>query len=329
LPPKKEKNPLKLDPYELYNEMSGAGKIDEWALYEKTGYILPQTELPTASLKGKNSRGPQNSRKIAWPKARDMKPPPSDDQSQGGVHVKSDSEGDPFYDIRKIIDWNGEFLPPPECWAERARYTNRHPGQEIVRWIETVPSSCEMTMKTETTAFTTGPLDDKGTVFNKEIVPRYWIPEVIEGEPTRVFMAKLPSRAPPALSDVCDTDSPVPYWDRYNNCPADCFLEALAAPEAKIDVEDTENELERRYALISITDRLRKMREREEKEQRRRFARMNRLVAAELVDPPAQDRSLHPKANFYIRPIQPADVRGIMVCHSNSLSRPSHLPPPY
>jgi hypothetical protein len=155
--------------------------------------------------------------------------------------------------------------------------------------------------------------DEKGAMLNKELAPKYWIPEKVEGEPVRIFLTQLPSRAPPALSDMGDTDSPVPWWDRYNDCLADCFLEAPPAPEAKIDVNDTENELECPYAMISTTDRLRKLKERAQKKERRRLARLNRPVAPVVVDPPAPDLSLRPKANFYIRPIQPADVRGIMV----------------
>jgi hypothetical protein len=302
----KNREPRKPDLYAMYNEMSNAGKIDEWALYEKTGYIVPHKEHQS----GGDPRWPRTK---AWPKAREMRPLPSEDDDQGGVHVKSDSEGDPFYDIKKIVDWNGDFLPPPECWAERARYTNRHPAQEVWRWIESVPRQCEMTMKIETTAFTSGPFDEKGAMLNKELAPKYWIPEKVEGEPVRIFLTQLPSRAPPALSDMGDTDSPVPWWDRYNDCLADCFLEAPPAPEAKIDVNDTENELECPYAMISTTDRLRKLKERAQKKERRRLARLNRPVAPVVVDPPAPDLSLRPKANFYIRPIQPADVRGIMV----------------
>jgi hypothetical protein len=179
--------------------------------------------------------------------------------------------------------------------------------------MDAVPKSCNMTMEINTPAFTSGPLDEKATIANREIAPKCWIPDKIEGEPARVFVDKLPSRAPRALSDMCTSDSPRPYWDRYDGCPGNCFLEALPVPEAKIDEADPENELESPFALMSTTDRLKKIEERQEKRERRRLAKIGRPIAPDRAHPLTPDRSIHPKANIYIRPVQPADVRGIMV----------------
>ena len=39
-----------------------------------------------------------------------------DGNSNSGVSVKSNSNQDPTYDIRKLTDWEGNWLPAPVKW---------------------------------------------------------------------------------------------------------------------------------------------------------------------------------------------------------------------
>jgi hypothetical protein len=80
-----------------------------------------------------------------WPKNRDMKPI-SDDDDEGGVEFKSDSNGDPDYDVKKLVDWNGDWIPPPETWSARHAFTDRHFGAGIEKWINGHDASCTINL---------------------------------------------------------------------------------------------------------------------------------------------------------------------------------------
>lgn len=71
-----------------------------------------------------------------------MKPQPDDEEDGGVVVCPSDSEGDPDYDIKKLIDWNGDWLPPPETWSARHGFTDRHFGAGIEKWINGHSKTC-------------------------------------------------------------------------------------------------------------------------------------------------------------------------------------------
>lgn len=127
-------------------------------------------------------------------------------------------------------------------------------------------------------------------------------------------MGEFPHRAPAPLSDIDVMEDP-PYWERWDNDqPTHCFMNALVVPEARIDKKNSDNELESPFAMLCTTDRLARIQEIRESSERRREARRNRPIRpiAQLV-PQMPERSLRPKANIYLRPVQPADVRGVMV----------------
>lgn len=71
-----------------------------------------------------------------------MKPQSVDDEEDGGIECVSDSNGDPDYDVKKLIDWNGDWIPPPETWSARHAFTNRHFGASIEKWINGHDASC-------------------------------------------------------------------------------------------------------------------------------------------------------------------------------------------
>lgn len=55
---------------------------------------------------------------------------------------KSDSNGDPDYDIKKLVDWNGEWLPADPDWQNRNGYVNRNLGASVEKWINGHDESC-------------------------------------------------------------------------------------------------------------------------------------------------------------------------------------------
>lgn len=116
-----------------------------------TGWDEPKPD-PPPQPKRVNPRWPTKNipRKTVWPKNRDMKAPPTDDgQSEGGISFKSDSNGDPDYDVKKLMDWNGDWLPPPVEWSARNSFSDRHFGAGIERWINGHDASCTIDLTDE------------------------------------------------------------------------------------------------------------------------------------------------------------------------------------
>lgn len=106
-----------------YNESTNAA----WGNHE------PKPKPPTQVNNGR--------KRHLWPKNRDMKPI-SDDEEEGGVECRSDSNGDPNYDVKKLVDWNGDWIAPPETWSARHAFTDRHFGAGIEKWINGHDASC-------------------------------------------------------------------------------------------------------------------------------------------------------------------------------------------
>ncbi len=211
------------------------------------------------------------------------------------------------------MDWNGDWLPPPEEWAARKGFTHRHFGQAIEQWANEHSRNCTEAMNISLPAFI-GARKSDGEWLNKDLVPRYWLHDSIDATAPRTFWEELPQRAPPPLSDVDIMEYP-PYWERWEGGQLDnCFMTTLVVPEAKIDVNDTENELESPFAMICIKDRLEMIMEIRESRKRHTQAKRDRPVTVHLLEGAlSPGRRLQPKANIFLRPVQPSDVRGIMV----------------
>jgi hypothetical protein len=114
-----------------------AKKEPETTMAASGGWDTSFPEPVQAAPKVGNLRWPrvrQPYKKTVWPKNKDMKAIPTDSSSDGGVSFNSDSGGDPNYDIKKLMDWNGDWLPPPEQWAARKGHSSRHFGQQIEKW---------------------------------------------------------------------------------------------------------------------------------------------------------------------------------------------------
>jgi hypothetical protein len=271
------------------------------------GWDAPKPEPPATAPKTGNPRWPRirgpPPRKTVWPKQRDMKPiSDSDSDSEGGVSYKSNSNGDPSYDVKKLMDWNGDWLPPPEQWSARKGHTSRHLGQDIEKWINGHGNDCLNAMDLATSAFT-----DAG----KEVVPKYWIVSQIEQGSLGEFWKLMPTRQPTALSDV---SLHAPFWERYETSPASCFIEGLAVPDARVDPNDPENHFGGADLLVSGTERIQRIMEQRQNAHRRTLAKQRRpILDTVLVGPQPKDKRIQPKSNVYFRPVQPIDVEGIAV----------------
>lgn len=251
-----------------------------------------------------------------WPKNRDIKAQPSASSSDGdgGVTFGSNSNGDPDYDVKKLMDWNGDWLPPPEQWSARKGHTARHLGSGVEQWINGHSKMCIEPIPTEILEL----LSENGIC--QEIVPKYWIVGTIEQNSLVTFWKSMPARKPPALSDVSDH---LPFWERYA-VDVDYFIEGLSVPDAHVDPTDMDNVCVARYGLLATSEsRVNLMRERKANAERRAIARQTRPVR-ESTRPatPIPDRRIIPDINIYVRPVQPADVTGIAVSAKFLLAQP-------
>ncbi|KAF1942927.1 hypothetical protein EJ02DRAFT_344468 [Clathrospora elynae] len=291
------------------------------------GWDDAKPELPVLTKETGKARwpaGPGPYKKIVWPKNRDMKYIPHSD-SDGGVSFKSNSNGDPYYDVKKLLDWNGDWMPAPESWSARKGHSNRHFGEDMEQWMNTHTPECRGPMITSADAFrglktADGNNDECILVAGvcKELVPRYWLEAKVDSKTLRDFWKELPQSAPEPVSETDLTDAP--WWECYEDevyedeehrkFPS-CYLNGLAVPEANVDPSDEGNRVPS-FKFASAEDKLQDMEKRRTEKTRRTMARRNRPIPeSKFPIPQMEDRRLRPAANIYIRPVQPADVRGI------------------
>lgn len=284
-------------------------QADPWAKWNVPEQHVPE---PVSRRPGNPRwpRGPQPYKKTVWPKARDMKPLSTDSDGDGGVTCHSDSNGDPDYDIKKLLDYNGDWMPPSEHWEARKGFNNRHPNNIIEQWINGHSDDCT---KPIPGGIRRNPESEDRVC--KELVPRYWAEGRVEDMTLREFWRDMPRRAPKAVTDI-DITLDAPWWDRYED-DTSCCINGLVVPEARIDTSDVENYVPGAglsIALASAEEKVMSKRKKEMEKHHRRLARQNRpLPQPQLVLPPVDDKRLRPTANVYLRPVQAADVQGITV----------------
>jgi hypothetical protein len=277
----------------------------------------PPEERPSPK-RNSNPRWPRPTKapkeRHVWPKARNiLKELPAGSQSDGGVTFKSDSNCDPSYDVEKLMDWSGDWLPAPEDWAARKGFTSRHFGQVIELWANGHSKNCTNLMDIASQDFL-GAQGEDGKWVNKDLVPRYWLHDTIDGAPPRKFWEEIRHRAPAPLSNI-DITEDLPYWERWSHRqPSDCFMKTIAVPEARIDQDDKDNELEPPCAMLCVEQRIARVDAFKEERERKRHARRNRPTPKSTHEGPSPpDRQMRPKSNIYLRPVGPADIPGITV----------------
>ncbi|KAL6157371.1 hypothetical protein ACJBU6_04926 [Exserohilum turcicum] len=284
----------------------------------------PKPKPAPATKKPGNPRWPRNNqphKKTVWPKAKDMRCASSSDGSDGGIECRSNSNGDPDYDVKKLLDWNGDWLPAPESWSARKGHADRHFGQHIEQWMNGhAPECCKPVYYLPNTFI------DNGGVC-KELAPRYWLEAKVEGTTLRESWKTISASQPEPLDDI-DLTGYQPWWELYEDVVyselvqkngqgqqqlghASCYLNALPVPDAMVDLTDPENPIES-WKLASVVDKIQEKKKRMEEKQRRTLARRTRPVPeSKFPMPVMEDRRIRPKANIYLRPVQPADIHAI------------------
>jgi hypothetical protein len=254
-------------------------------------------------LKGAN--GWPKKGKPYWPKSSEMKAQPVEDEGDDGLSSNSNSNGDPLYDVKKLIDWSGNWMPPPEVWTGRNTFRDRHFGESMEVWMKRSEAcgTSKLVMDINPADF----LADHG----RDLVPRDWVPSQIEGDSPQEFWRSLPSRAPAPVDDG-DTDETKPWWESYAN-PTTEYLSFVDVPDAWIDPEHADNK--KRVMPLTSKAAVDRVKGNQEAEYRKTMARRNRptVISTSMNVPATPDLSLKPTANIYLRPAQPADVPEITV----------------
>ncbi|RMZ73084.1 acyl- n-acyltransferase [Pyrenophora seminiperda CCB06] len=315
-----------------WNTTGGGWETTDWAAFNQ-----PEGPVDIKKNTGNSRwpRGPQPYKKYVWPKARDMKYIPGN--SDYDITYKSNSNGDPDYDVKKLMDWNGDWLPPPESWAARTGYEDRHFGQRIEQWMNNQPPECiqpmfypqhtfngraKTTRDVEKNKVTTEYILDEGQVL-KEVAPRYWLEVRIENKSMREAWKQL-ANSKPGPMDACDLEGHAPWWERYEDVvfsemdgdvkdeyPSP-FINGLEVPDDKIDYNDPENPTEE-WHLASAEAKVVEKNRRALAKYNKTMAKRNRVVPEPMFPVPVMpDRRLHPQTNIYLRPVgSPDDVKGI------------------
>ncbi|KAH7080888.1 hypothetical protein FB567DRAFT_448374 [Paraphoma chrysanthemicola] len=284
------------------------------------GWDAPNPEPKPCVQKTENPRWPRGPKplrmKTVWPKNRDMKAVSTDSSSDGGITFRSDSNGDPDYDVKKLMDWNGDWLPAPEQWAARKGHTDRHFGRVIEDWMNGHDDHCDKPMEIDSHFVQEG---------CKELVPRYWILPKIEQDSLGTFWIRFTERAPSPISDI-DVMADPPFWERYEDGVSP-YSNGLVVPEANVDPADPENNMGGVDLLISATERVNRIEQKKAKAHARMLARQRRpLRDVAPVGPALEDRSIQPKSNVYFRPVKPADVEGIGAIYNHYVENTIYAP---
>jgi L-amino acid N-acyltransferase YncA len=269
------------------------------------GWDIPRPDSPPRAPRRENPNFPRTKappQKHKWIKQSDIKPQPSLSSSDGGITCNSNSNGDPHYDVKKLVDWNGDWIPPPEQWSARKGHTIRNLGSSVEQWIIGHDDICLTTIDTSSVDF----IAENGVC--KEIVPEYWILPRIEQMSLGEFWKLMPSRQPSALSDVSVHP---PFWERYQE-GSTLFVHELPMQDARVDPSDPDNHFAGADLMSCTEVRLSLYFGARRRQERKTIVRQNRPVRDCVpTGPPLPDRRIRPKSNVYFRPVQPADVRGI------------------
>jgi L-amino acid N-acyltransferase YncA len=263
--------------------------------------------------------GPVASKGHGWPKKRDMRASIKGGDNDGGVSLKSNSNHDPTYHIRKITDWEGNWLPAPVEWEGRGGFSGRNFYNRIEAWMNKSEKVSKENMDISDPAFV--------AETNGEVAPRFWIPSTLDAESPQSFWRTYQRRAPAPLSD-CDP-AEQPWWETYTSATS-ALLPPINVPEAKLDT------VEFTYALaiedFGSNGAIKKREEAKnakklsaaEKKQLKLQRKRNYPEITETFIP--IDRSLKPKANVYLRSAYPGDIVQMTDLYNHYVTNTIHCP---
>ena len=276
-------------------------------------------QTTTKNVEFKATTRPAASKGYRWPRKRDMRAAIKSDNSDGGMSVKSNSNWDPIHDIRKLTDWEGNWLPAPVEWVGHGGFSGRNFYNRIEAWMNKSEKVSKENMDISDPAFV--------AETNGAVAPRFWIPSTLDAKSPQSFWRTYQSQAPAPLSD-CDP-AEQPWWETYTSATS-ALLTPINVLEAKLDT------VEFTYALavkdFGSNGAIKKREEAKNAKklsaaEKKQLKLQRKRDCQEITEPFILiDRSLKPKANVYLRPAYPADIGQMTDLYNHYVTNTIHCP---
>lgn len=295
---------------------------------------------PPDTVRGPHKNGPRRNwpRKSHWIKNRDLKPR-SSEESDGGAYVdpswgvQEEDRDDPDYDVKKLVDWNGNWLPGEVDWEGRMAFDYDHGrGLRIDKWLSGIELAYNIYYdgpgadrfhgdygRVRTPAY---PMEQSDDYEDQEkaleewanagdIIIRHWIPKEIDNASPQAFWRSYPTRAPAPLSDVDLNEFP-PYWEVFEGGEF-CFIPAFDVKTHRAEEDKFRPEME-----VTVNELM----ERKARGDQERIARIMRKRNGPSSPVPTifAENALKPTANIYLRPVTAPDAHQIMAIYNHYIN---------
>lgn len=213
----------------------------------------------------------------------------------------SNPGGDPQHDIKKLVDWNGNWLPGPTDWESRRSYHHRNFNEEMMRFVyDSVDQEAAVDVYSEPT-FLQNP--------SGEVAPRVWASLHVEGTSLQEWWNNHVG------SPLADPDSKA-WWRAYTTQDSS-LLVPYDVPEPTLDPTDHEGQILHLHDLGSGTacEQLMERKNKRKADRERRHAVAREFTAATTpsieIEVPPPPPKIKPAISLYIRPALAADVHQI------------------
>lgn len=212
----------------------------------------------------------------------------------------SNPDNDAQHDIKKLVDWEGNWLPGPTDWETRRSYRHHNFNEEMVRFVtDSIDKEAAVDIYNEPTF-----LDSK----NGEVAPRVWASITVEGNSIQQWWNNHID------SSLADSDSKA-WWRSYVTLESS-LLVPHEIPEARVDPEDDEGMILHQNDLGSghACEKMRERKSKKKADREKRSAAERERAAATVASIQAhyqEPETLKPLIGLYIRPALAADAHQI------------------
>ncbi|KAK3065514.1 hypothetical protein LTS18_006225 [Coniosporium uncinatum] len=211
---------------------------------------------------------------------------------------------DPADAVRALVDWNGDWLPPPVEWEGRRSYRDRDFHATIEGWITNGECECRERKKSGKCSCRTIEISRYCDIPNGEIALREWVPTDITGEAPQLWWKRQMGLFG---EDEEFVRMPLPWWNMYQSNQGQVIV-PLKVPTTRLDPNDSG--YARAVAESTSNQRIeakaaRYTRAEEEKKRHKRRTREQKRNESKPLELPNPNR---PSANLYIRHVTPLDI---------------------
>ena len=308
-----------------------------------------QSEAKEAADGGKTQNALEDRPKAhtsKWPKIPKGKAAKLPKDEDSGWDPPAPRDSDPNA-ASHLLDWKGDWLPPPD-WENRGRYTDHDEIKKWATWVDTTEHTLQDDMNINVSYYgseitvTRNAVNidhESYTTGSCEVVPRYWIPKLMEAQSLQQFWASFVRNSAPLSFEETEEDPSslpqwTPFWLRFvkDGLP---FNEPLPVPEYSMDEAD---EYHRAYETDRGSMHKKPARQQVPSEDRR--ARRKRRSKANVTPTGFYSDAVHLmpqideiptciqklKVNCYLRVAKPCDDKQIANIYNHYVSNTVYAP---